>query len=165
MSNMTLRRLGSLTYMSAAKMLKGKGQKVIANNTWLVRPMWPMVGEYIAIRHHKTEIVRLWWDGRVTLHIGAWHTRTTHDRVNALTSCRIYTRRGEVFLFVNGISFPYRDGVEVSEASRRLPFETVLGIMQNGPAEARALAEMATCGDNVALVALCDWLEENGVSN
>jgi hypothetical protein len=160
MANMTLKRLGSLTYMSGAKILKGRSQKLLANNTWLVRP-YPEA-DHIAIRHHKTDIIRLWWDGRVTLHVGPWHTRTTHDRVNSLTSCRIYTRRGEVFLSVNGISFPYRDGVEVNNASRRLLFETVRSIMENGPAEARALAEQSINGDAVSLAALGDWLEERG---
>lgn len=79
-----VRRLGWFNRDRAAEYLRGKGQRTIGPNTYMVDR-----GEYIAIVFHATEIIRYYPDGRVLLYSGGYRTATTKQRLSALSPVHV----------------------------------------------------------------------------
>lgn len=57
----------------------------VGNNTYKERhrESTDASSEYIAIRLHETDVLRVYRDGRIVLSSGGWRTVTTKDRINA----------------------------------------------------------------------------------
>lgn len=100
-------------YYSAQSVLKGRDQKKIGNNTWLIQQ-----GEdTIVVRYHRTNIAS-YSPGVATFTSGGWETYTTKDRLNQLLPSRysIFQKKHRWYLWdrladdtsdwYDGISFP-----------------------------------------------------------
>lgn len=61
----------------------------LANNTRLLDR-----GDHFAVRLHDTDVVCIYPDHH-ELHTGGWLTSTTKDRINTYSSARVYSERGE----------------------------------------------------------------------
>lgn len=86
-----------------------KNSKKLANNTYLLR-----FEEYIAIKLHDTEIVKLYPD-YAQLYTGGWYTMTTKDRINTYALCNVSQVNniwyiGD-FLFYEGIKIDYTGNI------------------------------------------------------
>src|SRR5215472_2158404 len=66
-------------YFSAESVLKGRRERKIGNNTWLIHDT-----DSICVKYHATIIARFRVDGTATYNSGGWHTYTTKDRLNQL---------------------------------------------------------------------------------
>jgi hypothetical protein len=81
--------------------------KPIENNTRIFDR-----GDYLAIQLHRTDIIRFYPDGRITIHPGRWYSPTTKDRINRYTDARIYQRN---FTWYLGDGRIFTEGVEVGK--------------------------------------------------
>jgi hypothetical protein len=51
-----------------------------------------VLGRYIALRYHDTEVIRWYQDGRVVLNTGGFRTATTKARMNEYANARIFQK-------------------------------------------------------------------------
>jgi hypothetical protein len=65
--------------------LGNRDSKKVANHTYLCR-YWARVEDYIALKLHQTEIVKVYKNGKIQLSSGGWRTNTTKQRFNAFFS-------------------------------------------------------------------------------
>lgn len=81
------------SYVEAAQFLSGRDDVAIAHNTRLVRRPG-----YIAVRHHYTDVVQYWPDGRITLSTGGWYSTTTKQRINQFSDAGVYQQNWDWYL-------------------------------------------------------------------
>jgi hypothetical protein len=102
-----------MTYDEAVKMVKGRTNKTsrkIGNNTYAEILHDGSVG----IMLHSTYVVKIHPDNTYTLNSGGWQTLTTKDRINQYNPRRVYQRKFEWFININGKEYPFIDGMVVS---------------------------------------------------
>ena len=98
-----------MNYTKANELLQGRNyqSRKLANNTYLKRR-----GENIAVLLHTTDIVTFEPNGDTVLNSGGWLTSTTKARMNRyIAPIRISQVNGRWFLFQNGKSWAYADGI------------------------------------------------------
>jgi hypothetical protein len=78
------------SFAEAVAVLNGKYSVRLGNNTNLRCTGSDPVHDYIAVTFHKTDIVKFWADGSVTLHTGGYRTATTKERLNQFIVGRVY---------------------------------------------------------------------------
>lgn len=70
----------------------------------------------IAVKHHKTDILKVDPTNVITVNNGGHYSPTTKDRLNQFLSCKgvhIYQKKGEWFIVGDNGTFGYENGVEV----------------------------------------------------
>ena len=115
-----LRRLPEYTFEKAEKELnacrKSKEWKHLCNNTDLVR----VDTDEIAVKHHWTNILTLYRDGRIRIDTRGHYSRTTQARLNACQPYRIGSKKlsGDRYstwvITVHGTEYIYEDGTEIT---------------------------------------------------
>ena len=102
-----------MTHAEAVLMVRGKRNKTsrkIGNNTYAEI----LNDNTVAIKLHSTYVVKIRDDGTYTLNSGGWQTVTTKDRINQYSPVRVYQRKFEWFVNINGKEYPFIDGMVVS---------------------------------------------------
>jgi hypothetical protein len=102
-----------MNHAEAVKMVRGKRNKdsrKIGNNTYAEI----LNDNTVGIKLHSTYVVKIRDDGTYTLNSGGWQTLTTKDRINQYSPVRVYQRKFEWFVTINGKEYPFIDGMVVS---------------------------------------------------
>lgn len=102
-----------MNHAEAVKMVRGKRNKdsrKIGNNTYAEI----LNDNTVGIKLHSTYVVKIRDDGTYTLNSGGWQTATTKDRINQYSPVRVYQRKFEWFVTINGKEYPFIDGMVVS---------------------------------------------------
>ncbi len=102
-----------MTHAKAVEMVRGKRNKTsrkIGNNTYAEI----LHDDTVAIKLHNTYVVKINPNGTYTLNSGGWQTVTTKDRINQYSPVRVYQRKFEWFVTINGKEYPFIDGMVVS---------------------------------------------------
>jgi hypothetical protein len=105
-----------MNYQSANEKLTGRchDSRKLCNNTYLRRDYSHRNGENdLAVRLHSTDVVVFHPNGSVTLNTGGYNTVTTKDTINCYSPCRVWSERGQMFVGVNGKSYPFDRTVTV----------------------------------------------------
>lgn len=105
----------SLYYGVLSDLIGQKGSKQIGNNTIAHR----LDDNTVAIKYHRTNILKINQDNTVTISTGGWETTTTKDRLNQFLSCRgfgIYQKKGVWYIKERGDdeAVPYEDGMRIT---------------------------------------------------
>ena len=101
-----------MTHAEAVKMVRGKrnrSNRKIGNNTWA----YILPNNSVVIELHSTPVVTIHEDGTYTLKTGGWQTSTTKDRINQYSPVRVYQRKHEWYITINGKEYPFMEGVVV----------------------------------------------------
>jgi hypothetical protein len=101
-----------MTYTEAVTLVRGKRnaeRRKVGNNTYAEILPDGSVG----IMLHSTYVVKIHSDNTYTLNSGGWQTSTTKDRINHYSPRRIYQRKFEWFVEINGKEYPFMDGMVV----------------------------------------------------
>jgi hypothetical protein len=116
----TLKDLPEYTFEKAEKELnacrKDKDYKPLCNNTYLLR----LDKSEIAIKHHWTNILTFYRDGRILIDTRGHHSNTTKRRLNACQPYRIGSKKlsGDHYsswvITVHGTEYIYEDGTEIT---------------------------------------------------
>ncbi len=94
-----------MTYREAVEKLKGKTQRKIGNNTWLIDR-----GGSIAVKLHQTDVVTFYPCGSVKLDSGGWRTVTTKARINEYAEeVRVYQKKHQWYVATKLIGLPGYD--------------------------------------------------------
>ena len=102
-----------MNHAEAVRMVQGKRNKTsrkIGNNTYAEI----LNDNTVAIKLHSTYVVKIRNDGTYTLNSGGWQTVTTKDRINQYSPVRVYQRKFEWFVKINGKEYPFIDGMVVA---------------------------------------------------
>ncbi len=102
----------ALTYTNAVALLaRGRnGQKKLGNNTVLHR----IDDNTLAVRLHRTDVVKLHSDGTYTLDSGGWRTVTTKARINEYSPARLY-QSNNIWYVGDAV---YHDGIKVDASGK-----------------------------------------------
>src|SRR5438552_3875156 len=84
-------------------------------STWVRRDF---LRRYIAILYHRTEVVRYYSDGRITVHIDHHYTVTTKKRINTFAPVRIFQRN---FIWYIAENVRFIEGMQVNSNVSVLP--------------------------------------------
>lgn len=101
-----------MNYAEAVKMVRGKTNRdtrKVGNNTYAEILPDGSVG----IMLHSTYVVKIHPDDTYTLQSGGWQTLTTKDRINKYSPVRVYQRKYEWFVKLNGKEYPFMEGMVV----------------------------------------------------
>lgn len=101
-----------MNHAEAIKMVKGKrnaNRRKIGNNTYAEI----LHDNSVGIMLHSTYVVKIHEDNTVTLQTGGWQTVTTKDRINQYSPVRVYQRKYEWFVKINGKEYPFMEGMVV----------------------------------------------------
>lgn len=101
-----------MTHAEATKMVHGIGNRMkrkVGNNTYARI----LDDGAVAIRLHNTDVVTIHPDNTVTLRTGGWQTSTTKDRINQYSPVRVYQRKYEWYITLNGKEYPFMEGMVV----------------------------------------------------
>lgn len=99
-------------HSEAVDMVRGKtnrSKRKIGNNTYAEMNVDGSVGIWL----HSTEVVTIHPDNTYTLRTGGWQTSTTKNRINQYNPVRVYQRKYEWFVTINGKEFPFMEGMVV----------------------------------------------------
>lgn len=102
-----------MNHAEAVKMVKGisyRTKRKVGNNTYAEILHDGSVG----IMLHSTYVVKIHADNTYTLQTGGWQTSTTKDRINQYSPVRVYQRKYEWFVSINGRELPFVEGMVVS---------------------------------------------------
>ena len=102
-----------MTHSEAITMVRGKRnatRRKVGNNTYAEI----LQDNSVAITLHSTDVVTIHEDGTYTLRTGGWQTVTTKDRINQYSPVRVYQRKYEWFVKINGRELPFMEGMVVS---------------------------------------------------
>lgn len=104
-----------MDYNTANQKLTGRNSqsRKLANNTYLIRHE-----EYIGVKLHSTEVVKLYPNGNIRLDSGGWHTSTTKDRIGAFSGYRISQNNGNWYIPINGKTYKYADGMTITATGK-----------------------------------------------
>lgn len=100
----------------ARNVLAGRESMRLGNNTYLEVVGSEPLG-FIGVRLHNTYVVRFWFDGKITLHTGGYHTVTTKDRINQFIAGRVWQK--DYTWYFNKAEWPntaveFTEGMEVA---------------------------------------------------
>jgi hypothetical protein len=101
-----------MNHAEAVKMVKGisyRTRRKVGNNTYAEILHDGSVG----IMLHSTYVVKIHADNTYTLQTGGWQTSTTKDRINQYSPVRVYQRKYEWFVNINGRELPFMEGMVV----------------------------------------------------
>lgn len=101
-----------MTHAEAVLMVRGKrnaNRRKVGNNTYAEILSDGSVG----IMLHSTYVVKIHPDNTYTLNSGGWQTLTTKDRINQYSPVRVYQRKYEWFVKINGKEYPFMEGMVV----------------------------------------------------
>lgn len=101
-----------MNHAEAIKMVRSKRNKdsrKIGNNTYA----HILNDSTVAIRLHGTDVVSIHPDNTVTLQTGGWQTSTTKDRINQYSPVKVYQRKYEWYVTINGKEYPFMEGMVV----------------------------------------------------
>jgi len=102
-----------MTHSEAVSMVHGKRnakRRKVGNNTYAEI----LHDNSVGIMLHSTYVVKIHPDNTYTLQTGGWQTVTTKDRINQYSPVRVYQRKYEWFVKINGKEFPFMEGMVVS---------------------------------------------------
>lgn len=105
----------SLYYGSISDLIGDKDSKQIGHNTIVHR----LDDNTVAVKYHRTNILKINQDNTVTISTGGWETSTTKDRLNQFLSCRgfgIFQKKGVWYIKERGDdeAVPYEDGMRIT---------------------------------------------------
>jgi hypothetical protein len=98
-----------------------KPERKIKHKTYATRGCDQDGSEYVAIRYHRTEVVRFYADGRTRFDSGGWLTPTTKDRMNLADNYRIWQEKGYWFVSRDRANAPthrFSDGMTFTQRGR-----------------------------------------------
>lgn len=102
-----------MTHSEAVSMVHGKRawvtRRKVGNNTYAEILSDGSVG----IKLHGTYVVKIHPHNTYTLQTGGWQTSTTKDRINQYSPVRVYQRKYEWFVRINGRELPFMEGMVV----------------------------------------------------
>jgi len=101
-----------MNYNEAVSMVRGKRNKnrrKIGNNTYAEI----LHDNSVGIMLHSTYVVKIHPDNTYTLQTGGWQTSTTKDRINQYSPVRVYQRKYEWFVRINGKEYPFMENMVV----------------------------------------------------
>lgn len=101
-----------LSYEEGLEKLKGKDQKKLENNTWLVKLNKTTLG----VKLHDTVVVYIFKSGVYQLNTGGWQTATTKDRINRYGPATVF-QKNNIWYVGDGI---FEDGVRVNAEGKVL---------------------------------------------
>lgn len=88
-------------------------RKKVYNNTY----RYDYEDGTIVWRLHNTDVVTKLPDGRYVLNSGGWRTVTTKERINRYAPVRVWSHKGEWYVYENGEwREPFYDGIIVGSA-------------------------------------------------
>ena len=102
-----------LYYGSLSNIIDGRESKKIGNNTIVHR----LDDDTVAVKYHRTNILKINSNNVVTISTGGWETITTKDRLNQFLGCRgfsIFQKKGTWYIRGNDKTFEYEDGIKIS---------------------------------------------------
>lgn len=102
-----------MTHSEAILMVRGKrnaNRRKVGNNTYAEI----LHDNSVGIMLHSTYVVKIHPDNTYTLQSGGWQTVTTKDRINQYSPVRVYQRKYEWFVKINGKEYPFMEGMIVS---------------------------------------------------
>lgn len=102
-----------MNHSQAITMVRGKrnaNRRKVGNNTYAEI----LSDNTVAIKLHNTYVVKINPNGTYTLNSGGWQTSTTKDRINQYSPVRVYQRKFEWYISLNGKEYPFMDGMVVS---------------------------------------------------
>ena len=102
-----------MTHNEAVLMVRGKrnaNRRKVGNNTYAEI----LHDNSVGIMLHSTYVVKIHPDDTYTLQTGGWQTVTTKDRINQYSPVRVYQRKYEWFVKLNGKEYPFMEGMVVS---------------------------------------------------
>ena len=103
-----------LYYRSLSYLIDGRESKKIGNNTIVHR----LDDDTVAIKYHRTNILKINQENVVTISTGGWETVTTKDRLNQFLRCRgfyIFQKKGTWYISGNDETVPYEDGMRITQ--------------------------------------------------
>lgn len=103
---------GKLSFDEGLARLKGKSQKKLENNTYLVQ----VDAETLGVKLHDTIVVYIFKSGIYQLNTGGWKSATTKDRINKYGPARVSQKNG-IWYIGEGI---FEDGVRVNSKGKVL---------------------------------------------
>ena len=101
-----------MTHNEAVLMVRGKrnaSRRKVGNNTYAEI----LHDNSVGIMLHSTYVVKIHPDDTYTLQTGGWQTVTTKDRINQYSPVRVYQRKYEWFVKINGKEYPFMEGMVV----------------------------------------------------
>lgn len=101
-----------MTHAEAVTMVRGKrnaNRRKVGNNTYAEI----LHDNSVGIMLHSTYVVKIHPDNTFTLQSGGWQTSTTKDRINQYSPVRVYQRKYEWFVTINGKEYPFMEGMVV----------------------------------------------------
>jgi hypothetical protein len=101
-----------MNYTEAVTMVRGKrnaNRRKVGNNTYAEI----LYDNSVGIMLHSTYVVKIHEDNTYTLQTGGWQTVTTKDRINQYSPVRVYQRKYEWFVKINGKEYPFIEGMVV----------------------------------------------------
>lgn len=82
-----------MDYKKALEVLKNKTRRKVANHTYM-----ELDKGYVAVRLHKTQIVRFYQDNDlISTHTGGWDTVTTRERIGRYSPIKPFIKNGVSF--------------------------------------------------------------------
>lgn len=102
-----------MNHSEAVNMVRGKrnaNRRKVGNNTYAEI----LHDNSVGILLHSTYVVKIHPDDTYTLQTGGWQTVTTKDRINQYSPVRVYQRKYEWFVKINGKEYPFMEGMVVS---------------------------------------------------
>jgi hypothetical protein len=103
-----------MTHAEMIKIVRGKrnaNRRKVGNNTYAEI----LYDDTVAIRLHNTDVVKINPNGTYTLNSGGWQTVTTKDRINQYSPVKVYQRKFEWFVTINGKEYPFIDNMVVGK--------------------------------------------------
>lgn len=101
-----------LSYEEGLAKLKGKDQKELENNTYLVK----VDDETLGVKLHNTIVVYIFKSGIYQLDTGGWRTSTSKNRINRYGPASVY-QKNNIWYIGEGI---FEDGVRVNAEGKVL---------------------------------------------
>ena len=101
-----------MTHAEAVTMVRGKrnaNRRKVGNNTYAEI----LHDNSVGIMLHSTYVVKIHPDNTVTLQSGGWQTSTTKDRINQYSPVRVYQKKYQWFVTINGKEYPFMEGMVV----------------------------------------------------
>jgi hypothetical protein len=101
-----------MTHAEAVAMVRGKRnstRRKVGNNTYAEI----LHDNSVGIMLHSTYVVKIHPDDTYTLQTGGWQTSTTKDRINQYSPVRVYQRKYEWYVTINGKEYPFMEGMVV----------------------------------------------------
>jgi len=106
---------------------KGRGYKIgsrtIKNNTEVIDR-----GDHIAVRLHRTDVVKVYPDGTYQLYAGGWHTVTTKQRINEFSPANVYQQ--DWCWYVNNNDTLFEEGIRVDSRGKVIDDRTILHLQE-----------------------------------